>query len=39
MRRSACWPTRDARLALVAAVQAVLAEGLSLLGLAAPDQM
>jgi arginyl-tRNA synthetase len=32
-------PTRDARLALVAAVQAVLAEGLSLLGLAAPDQM
>ena len=31
--------TRDARLALVAAVQAVLAEGLSLLGLAAPDQM
>ena len=32
-------PTRDARLALVAAVQAVLGEGLSLLGLAAPDQM
>jgi arginyl-tRNA synthetase len=32
-------PTREARLALVAAVQAVLAEGLSLLGLAAPDQM
>jgi arginyl-tRNA synthetase len=32
-------PVRDARLALVAAVQAVLAEGLSLLGLAAPDQM
>ena len=32
-------PTRNARLALVAAVQAVMAEGLSLLGLAAPDQM
>ena len=32
-------PTRDARLALVACVQAVLAEGLSLLGLEAPDQM
>jgi arginyl-tRNA synthetase len=32
-------PTRDARLALVAAVQAVLAEGLSLLGLEAPDHM
>ena len=32
-------PTRAARLALVAAVQAVMAEGLSLLGLATPDQM
>jgi arginyl-tRNA synthetase len=32
-------PTRDARLALVAAVQAVLAEGLALLGISAPDQM
>lgn len=32
-------PTRHARLALVAAVQAVLREGLSLLGIAAPDQM
>jgi arginyl-tRNA synthetase len=31
--------TRAARLALVAAVQATLAQGLSLLGLAAPDQM
>ncbi|HEY5947029.1 MAG TPA: arginine--tRNA ligase [Kofleriaceae bacterium] len=30
---------RRARLALVAAVQATLAEGLSLLGIAAPDQM
>ena len=32
-------PTRNARLALVLAVKAVLAEGLSLLGLGAPDQM
>ena len=32
-------PTRRARLALVAAVQATLREGLSLLGIAAPDQM
>jgi arginyl-tRNA synthetase len=32
-------PTREARLALVAAVKAVLAEGLSLLGISAPDQM
>lgn len=32
-------PTRHARLALVAAVQAVLREGLALLGIAAPDQM
>ncbi len=32
-------PTRDARLALVAAVKAVMAEGLALLGLAAPEQM
>lgn len=32
-------PTRAARLALVAAVKAVMAEGLALLGLAAPDQM
>ncbi|HET9990849.1 MAG TPA: arginine--tRNA ligase [Kofleriaceae bacterium] len=32
-------PTRDARLALVAAVKAVLAEGLALLGISAPDQM
>lgn len=32
-------PTRRARLALVAAVKAVLREGLSLLGMAAPDQM
>ena len=31
--------TRRARLALVTAVQAVLASGLSLLGMAAPDQM
>jgi len=31
--------TRRARLALVAAVQATLREGLSLLGIAAPDQM
>jgi len=31
--------TRKARLALVAAVQAVLATGLGLLGMAAPDQM
>ena len=31
--------TQQARLALVAAVQAVLRQGLSLLGLAAPDQM
>jgi arginyl-tRNA synthetase len=31
--------TRRARLALVAAVQAVLRDGLSLLGIAAPDQM
>lgn len=31
--------TRRARLALVAAVKAVLREGLSLLGIAAPDQM
>jgi arginyl-tRNA synthetase len=30
---------RRARLALVAAVQATLSEGLSLLGIAAPDQM
>ncbi len=30
---------RDARLALVATVEAVLAQGLGLLGLAAPDQM
>jgi arginyl-tRNA synthetase len=30
---------RRARLALVAAVQAILREGLSLLGIAAPDQM
>jgi arginyl-tRNA synthetase len=29
----------DVRLALVAAVQATLREGLSLLGIAAPDQM
>jgi len=32
-------PTRDARLALVSAVKAVLAEGLTLLGIAAPDAM
>jgi arginyl-tRNA synthetase len=32
-------PTRRARLALAAAVQATLREGLSLLGLGAPDQM
>ncbi|HTR49899.1 MAG TPA: arginine--tRNA ligase [Kofleriaceae bacterium] len=32
-------PVRRARLALVRAVQAVLREGLSLLGIAAPDQM
>jgi arginyl-tRNA synthetase len=32
-------PVRDARLALVEAVQRVLAQGLGLLGLAAPDQM
>jgi arginyl-tRNA synthetase len=32
-------PTRGARLALVAAVQAVLAGGLRLLGIAAPDRM
>jgi arginyl-tRNA synthetase len=32
-------PVRRARLALVAAVQATLAQGLSLLGIAAPDQM
>jgi arginyl-tRNA synthetase len=32
-------PTRRARLALTAAVQATLREGLSLLGLGAPDQM
>jgi arginyl-tRNA synthetase len=32
-------PLRRARLALVAAVKAVLAEGLSLLGIAAPEQM
>src|SRR3569623_57119 len=32
-------PTRDARLALVSAVKAVLAEGLTLLGIAAPDVM
>jgi arginyl-tRNA synthetase len=32
-------PTRRARLALVAAVQATLRDGLSLLGIAAPDQM
>jgi arginyl-tRNA synthetase len=32
-------PLRRARLALVAAVQATLREGLSLLGIAAPDQM
>ncbi len=32
-------PTRRARLALVAAVQATLATGLGLLGIAAPDQM
>lgn len=32
-------PTRDARLALVAAVKAVLAEGLTLLGLSPPDKM
>ncbi|MEO8553098.1 MAG: arginine--tRNA ligase, partial [Kofleriaceae bacterium] len=31
--------TRDARLALVAAVKAVLGEGLALLGIVAPDQM
>jgi len=30
---------RGARLALVGAVQATLREGLSLLGIAAPDQM
>jgi arginyl-tRNA synthetase len=32
-------PTRRARLALVAAVQATLREGLALLGIAAPEQM
>ena len=32
-------PTRDARLALVAAVKAVLGEGLALLGIAGPDLM
>jgi arginyl-tRNA synthetase len=32
-------PTRRARLALTAAVQATLRDGLSLLGIAAPDQM
>ncbi|HEY4058025.1 MAG TPA: arginine--tRNA ligase [Kofleriaceae bacterium] len=32
-------PTRDARLALVSAVQATLASGLALLGMAAPQQM
>jgi arginyl-tRNA synthetase len=32
-------PTRMARLALVSAVQAVLRQGLDLLGIAAPDQM
>ncbi|MDB4959664.1 MAG: arginyl-tRNA synthetase [Myxococcales bacterium] len=32
-------PTRRARLALVAAVQSTMREGLSLLGMAAPDQM
>ncbi|MEO9157036.1 MAG: arginine--tRNA ligase [Kofleriaceae bacterium] len=32
-------PTREARLALVAAVKAVLAEGLALLGISAPEQM
>jgi arginyl-tRNA synthetase len=32
-------PTRDARLALVAAVKTVLAEGLGLLGITAPDAM
>ena len=32
-------PVRRARLALVAAVQATLREGLSLLGIAAPEQM
>ncbi len=32
-------PTRRARLALVSAVQSVLREGLSLLGIAAPDEM
>jgi arginyl-tRNA synthetase len=32
-------PVREARLALVASVEAVLAQGLGLLGLAAPDQM
>lgn len=32
-------PTREARLALVAATKAVMAEGLHLLGLAAPDTM
>jgi arginyl-tRNA synthetase len=31
--------TRKARLALVAAVQAALATGLGLLGIAAPEQM
>jgi arginyl-tRNA synthetase len=32
-------PTRRARLALVGAVQATLARGLAMLGIAAPDQM
>ena len=32
-------PTRRARLALTAAVQATLRDGLALLGIAAPDQM
>ena len=32
-------PTRDARLALVAAVKAVLGEGLTLLGIPAPDRI
>ncbi|HEY4181450.1 MAG TPA: arginine--tRNA ligase [Kofleriaceae bacterium] len=32
-------PTRDARLALVSAVKATLANGLALLGIAAPEQM
>ena len=32
-------PTRDARLALVAAVKAVLGEGLTVLGIPAPDRI